>query len=497
LKPCFIKIIPFVLVAVLTGACTMGPDFEPPGPGVAIPESFINAPAEQIAPFAASDPWWRVFKDPAIDQVVSQVLKNNPDIRTAAARVLEAQSVFRQTRADQFPVAGINGEAGRQSYSAFNPLTGTSGTNTSDSYSLSLPASYEIDLWGRLSRATEAARAELLSAQENRRTVVPSLVAEAVTLYLSIESLERQIQVTEQSIDAYRLSLDIVEGRYRRGLTSILDVRQAIRSLARAQSQLPALNAALGTQTQAMAVLQGQYPEDKPPRAHGLDYYSQPPMVPPGLPSDLMLRRPDIRAAEAALHAECSRIGVAKASRFPKIALTGRFGYASDELNSLMDPASELWNIAAGVTQPLFDAGKLAAGQRAAEARYEQALAKYSKIVLQAFAEVEGALLTNKEQTDRRNRLLKYREAAAATLDAAADRYARGLVDYLTVLDARLVDIDAELQVIAVEFDILANHVRLCRALGGGWDTAWMADAGQNKQETISTTGKSPFQPKP
>ena len=486
LKPCFIRLIAVALVAVLAGACTMGPDFEPPAQDFALPETFVNAPAEKSDTFAGADPWWRAFEDSAMDQVVCRVLENNPDIRTAAARVLEVQSVFRQTRADQFPGVAVNGEAGRQSYSAFNPLTGTSGTSISDAYSLSLPASYEVDLWGRLSRATEAARADLLSARENRRTVVHSLVAEAVTLYLSMESLERQIQVTRQSIEAHRLSLEIVEDRYRRGLTSILDVRQAARSLALAQSQLPALNAALGTRTHALAVLQGQYPKNSPPpRDHGPDYYHPPPLVPPGLPSELILRRPDVRAVEAALHGACARIGVAKASRFPQITLTGSFGYASDELNSLFDPASELWRIAAGAAQPVFDAGKRAAGQRAAEARYEQALAAYAKTILQAFAEVEDALLTNKEQVDRRKRLLTYREAAAATLDVAEDRYNRGLVDYLTVLDARLVKIDAELQVITAEFDILANHVRLCRALGGGWDMAWTATPGEKAENSL------------
>ena len=451
-------------------SCSMGPDFKRPDLTIAPPETFLNTPHGELIEFQETDNWWQVFDDPEIDQLVVNVIQNNPDIQTAAARVLEVQSVFKQSRADQYPVLNVNAEAGRQSYPAFNPLTGTTGTNISDSYSLSLPASFEIDLWGRLSRATESARARLLSAEENRRTVVQTLVAEAISLYLNIESLERQIQIKHKNVDAYRQRLEIVEGRYRRGLTSILDVRQASRVLAQAESQLPSLTATLGLQYQSLAILQGRYPKNNPPRKHAPDYFRLPPEVPPGLPSELITRRPDICAAEADLHSACALIGVAKAARFPRITLTGNFGYASDELDSLFDPESELWSIAAGGMQPVFNAGKLAAAQRAAQARYEQALSNYSKTVLQAFAEVEGALLTRKKQIERRNRLLTYRNEAAATLDVANDRYNRGLIDYLTVLDAQQVNDEAEIGLIMVEYDILSNHVRLFRALGGGWD---------------------------
>jgi len=412
----------------------------------------------------------KVVDDPEIDQVVSNVIQNNPDIRTAAARVLEVQSVFKQTRADQYPVLNLKAEAGRRSYSSFNPLTGGTGKAISNSYNLSLPASFEIDLWGRLSRATEAAKAQLLSAEENRRTIVQTIIAEAVDLYLNIESTERRIQVNHKSIDAFRKSLQIVEGRYRRGLTTILDVRQASRILAQAESELPPLIVALGVQNQALAVLQGQYPKTLLPRDQGPDYFRLPPEVPPGLPSELIARRPDIVAADATLHAACAQIGVAKASRFPQFQLTGSFGYASDELNALFNPESELWNITAGGMQSIFNAGKLAAGERAARARYEQALSAYSKTVLQAFADVEGALLERKELIEQRNRLLKYRDEAQATLEVANVRYAKGLVDYLTILDAQQGLINAELQVVSVEYKLLSNYVSLCRALGGGWD---------------------------
>lgn len=469
MKSFFIQFIP-LLTALFLSACTMGPDFQRPELNIKTPETFLNAQTGTSVENQDLKNWWEIFNDPYINQVVINVIQNNLDIQAAAARVQELQSIFKQTRADQYPTLDLNVEAGRTSRRGVNPLTGTVNTNIYDIYSLSLPASFELDLWGRLSRSTEAAKAQLLSAEENRRTIIQTIISEAVTLYLNIESIERQIQVNHKNVDIFRKSLDIVEGRYRRGLTTILDVRQASRILAQAQSQLPALTAALGIQRQGLAILQGQYPKNDPPREQDMDYFRYPPDVPPGLPSDLIARRPDIAVAEASLHAACAQIGIAKASRFPQIKLTATFGHASDELNALLDPESELWNIAAGSMQSVFDAGKRAANQRAAQARYEQALTIYLKTVLQAFGEVEGALLNRKELIEQRNRLLKYRDEAAATLDVATDRYGRGLVDYLTVLDSQQVRVDAALQLIAVEYEILSNYVSLCRALGGGWD---------------------------
>lgn len=469
-----------IFTGLMLPACAMGPEFERPALNTTPSGTFLNAPMfnpdDQATEFQDLKNWWHIFDDPEIERIVENVVANNLDIQKAAARVLEAQSVFSQIRADQYPNLNLNVEAGRRSYSTINPLTGNAGTKVSDEYSLSLPASFEIDLWGRLARSTEAAKAQLLSTEENRRTVVQTMIAEAVTLYLNIESTERQIQVNNKSVDAFRKSLEIVEGRYRRGLTTILDVRQASRILAQAESQLPALTAALGIQNQSLAILQGQYPTNKPAKDIDPNYFRLPPDIPPGLPSDLIKRRPDIVAAEASLHAACAQIGVAEAARFPQIKLTGTFGYASDDLNSLFDPQSELWRIASGGMQSVFDAGKLAANQRAAEARYEQALADYAKTVLLAFGEVEGALLNRKEKIERRNRLLKYRDEAIATLDVADDRYGRGLVDYLTVLDSQQVRINAELQLISVEYGILSNHVSLSRALGGGWNLKMAED---------------------
>jgi multidrug efflux system outer membrane protein len=417
--------------------------------------------------------------------MVQEALKNNWDIKAATARILEVRSQFVQARADRFPKIDFQGQVmrDRRTVETTSPtiqMTGPMGppvfqmvtrtrTVRTTTHDLSLAASFELDLWGRVARAEEAALADLLQAEENRRTMAQSVVAETVSLYLQIESLERRIQIAGQSIESFRRSLALVERRYERGLTSILDVRQARRTLAQAEALLPPLNQDLGLAQQNLAVVLGRYPNTQPPRPQPEDYFKRLSPVPPGLPSELLLRRPDVRAAEAQLKALNARVGVAMASRFPRITLTGSFGYASERLKDLFQPESYLWSVAVGLARHIFDAGKLKAAQKGAEARYRQGVAEYAKIVLTAFSEVEGALLTRKEQLERRDRVVRLLREARATEEVAEKRYQRGLADYLTVLDAQRVRFEAEDTLVLVDLAILSNRVALHRALGGGW----------------------------
>jgi outer membrane protein, multidrug efflux system len=455
-------------VCLTTAGCIkMGPDFKRPDLQFAQPERFQyrTLDAKAVAP---EDRWWEVFGDPEINGLVKRVLENNPDLHQAAARILELQYRVIQTRADRFPTLGFQGGAQRQHEpeSTFGPGIPIGGTV--NQYSFSLPASYEVDLWGKYARAEEASRAQLLQEEENRLTLSQSLVAEAISLYLQIQSLERRIQITLQSLKNYQDSVTFVERRYKRGLTSILDLRQARRTLNQAKGQIPQLRQELGAAQQALSVLLGEYPETHKPYPQPEDYYKKLGAIPPGLPSELLLRRPDIRAAEAQLKALNAQIGVAKASRFPSISLTGSYGYASQELFNLFQPGAA-WSLAGGLAQPLFDAGRLKANQRAAEARYGQGVAAYNKAVLNAFKDVENALLIRRKQIERRTDVLGFLTEARATQRVAEDRYVRGLVDYLTVLNAQQTRFQAEDQLLQVELTILANRVTLHRALGGGW----------------------------
>ncbi len=474
-----------VVLFILPGCMKLGPDYQKPGIGIQVPAGYQYAPTELTMP-EPDDQWWRVFNDPELNQLVEEALQNNLDIRIATAAVLEVRAQLVSTRADRFPQVDIQAGAERQQRPKQVSVPGQafSFDREISTYVLSLPASFEIDLWGRLARAEEAARANLLEAEENRRTVAQTVVAEVVTLYLQMESSERAIEIAERLVESFRRSLTLVESRYKRGLTSVLDVRQARRVLAGAQATLPSLRQDLGTTQQALAVLLGRYPETRPPRLQPEDYYKRLDPVPPGLPSELLLRRPDIRAAEAQLVALNALVGVAKASRFPRIVLTGTFGYTSEDLDRLFKPENELWNIALGIAQPLFDAGKLQAGQRAAEARYQQGVVAYAKTVLTAFAEVEGAFLTREEQLKRRDYVVKFLHEARAAQRIAESRYEKGLVDFLTVLDTQRSRFQAESDLVEVDFVLLNNRVNLHRALGGGW-----ADPGpvMVKKETETT----------
>lgn len=461
----------FVFVFLFPACMKMGPDYTGADVEFDMPSAFEHDHAA-VQPATFANPWWREFNDPELDRVVAGVMENNPDIRAAAFRVMEVAAALRQTGADQYPSVNLSAQAIRQKQAVVNPVTGELVSTTGSSYSLSMPASFEVDLWGRLARATEAARAELLASSENQRAVTHSLVAEAVSLYLRIGALKRQILVNRDMVDACGQGLALTESRYRRGLTSVLDVRQARRALAAAEAQLPDLTAALGTSRQMLAVLQGRYPEAETDTFKAPDTFVSPSPVPAGLPSQLLERRPDIQSAEAALQAASARIGAAKAARFPGITLTGSFGYASGDIGDLFRPENELWRIAAGGLQPVFNAGKLSAAQAAAEARYQQARMAYARTVLNAFAEVEGALLNQKELEARHQRIRVLLEEAVSVQNVAEDRYLRGLVDYLAVLDAQVARFEAEQKMVDAEYSVLSNRVRLYRALGGGWDVS-------------------------
>jgi multidrug efflux system outer membrane protein len=304
---------------------------------------------------------------------------------------------------------------------------------------------------------------------ENRRTIMQSVISETASLYLQMESLERRIKILERTTAALEKSVRTVEGRYRRGLTSVLVLKQAQRALASAESRGPDLNRELGTTQQRLSILLGRYPETRPPRYQPEDYFEHLEPVPAGLPSDLLENRPDIRAAEARLRALNARYGVATANLFPRITLTGSYGYTSDELENLFTPDNILWNFVAGITQPLFNAGRLLADRKAAEAQYRQGVIDYAKTVLNAFGEVEGALLTRREQLRKRDYTIDYLEKARAAQEIAELRYERGLVDYLNVLDAVQARYNAEETLVLVDLAILTNRVTLHRALGGNW----------------------------
>ncbi len=466
-----IAVIPLLLALLAMGAAgclKVGPDYQRPEFAFKVPTSYDMT--VKNSPYANLDKWWEQFGDPQLNQVVGEVLRQNLDLEAAAGRVLELRSAFVVSRSQRFPTVVLEGTGQKQrSVSSLSLPTTQTISDERESFNLSLAAAFEVDLWGKLARSEAAAKADLLQAEENRRTVAQTVVASAVTSYFKIRALQRRLAVNQQSINAYHTSVTVVEGRYRRGLTSILDLRQARRSLAQAKAQRPALEQELGLAKQQLAVLLGRYPEILPDPDLGIDYLARMKPVPPGLPSELLLRRPDLRAAEAGLVSLSEKIGVARAARFPSITLTGGLGYTSGSLDNLFTPANQLWNLALGLSQPVFNAGRLAAQEKAARARYTQGVASYAKTVLGAFGEVEGALLTRKQQQDRRKLLKDAVQEAEATQDTAQRRYLRGLQDYLSVLESQQTRYSLADSLVLNEQAILTNRVTLHRVLGGGW----------------------------
>ncbi|MCB2185278.1 MAG: efflux transporter outer membrane subunit [Deltaproteobacteria bacterium] len=453
----------------ISGCLKVGPDFQTPPAPDQVPAQFQGrnpAPGQLVT----TDRWWESFGDPELNRLVEEALKRNLDLASADARVLELLANFGQARAERFPQINLTPSAKkqRQALGTITPVPQDLSMET-ESYNLSVAASFEVDLWGRLARTEEAARADLAQAWETRRTVAQTTAARVVTSYLTIEALERRLGVAAQSLDATRQSLDRVEGRYRRGLVSVLDLYQARRSLEEAKSKIPSLRQELAQEQQRLGILLGRYPKTSPPRSQPADYFPDLPPVPAGLPSELLLRRPDVAAAQASLEALNARIGAAKAARFPTLTLTGSWGYVSDGLESLIRPENELWNLTAGLVAPIFDAGLRKSRQDAAEARYQQGLASWATTVLTAFSEVEGALVVRQQQMARRELVQRALTEAISTQRSAEERYNRGLVEYISVLDAlstryRLAD-----ELVLNELAILTNRVSLYRALGGGW----------------------------
>ncbi|KIX12194.1 efflux transporter outer membrane subunit [Dethiosulfatarculus sandiegensis] len=450
------------LLGASYGCAKMGPDFAPPR----APDGGINTYQHidgNKGPYDKKGRWWETFGDPKLNSLVEKAIAENYNIKKAAAKVLEVRALFTQTESSLYPSLDASGKAARRQVAA--PAL----NRRYETYDLSLAASYEVDLWGRLQRATEAARADLLQAEENRLTVVQSIVAEVASAYLNVEALERRLEVAKRSIEAFRSSLELVEYRYERGLVSVLDLRQARRSLAQNLAVVPQLRLELGKQQQKLSILTGSYPKTEKARKQPDNYFPNLKPVPAGLPSELLLRRPDLRATLASLKALNARVGQAMAERFPKITLTGGFGYTSNALGDLFRPDSQIYNLSGGLMQSLFDAGALEARQKAAEARYEEGLADFAQKSLNAFSEVEGALLTRKELLEKRELTRQSLAEARATRDVAWKRYQHGLTDYLQVLDAQKTYFQVEDNLVLTEQAILTNRVTLHKVLGGDW----------------------------
>jgi len=466
-----------VALVVLLGGCAIGPDYK--RPAVVEPPTFRGQATAEAASLADAA-WWEVFEDPILKELIREALRNNYDVRIAAARVQEARAGFVATRSDLFPSLDYGGTVARSN--ATPGILGSLGPQaptTSNFYSFTLAMSWELDIWGRIRRSTEAARATLLATEDARRGVWLTLVSDLAQAYFELLALDVRLQIARNSTDAYQRTYDLFLDRFQLGVASKLETSRAEGALGGAQATIPQLESDIVAKENQIAILLGKSPG---PILRGTPMYEQPvvPVVPAGLPSTLLARRPDLRQAEQELVSANARIGVAKAEFFPKFSLTPLIGTASPEFSALTGGSATIWAVAGVLTGPLFNAGRTLGNYRATVAQWEQAKLQYEQAVLTALREVSDALTALGKLSDAETGQDRSVKALADAVDRATDRYRQGLANYFEVLEAQQQLYPAQSTLAQIRRDRLLSHVRLYRALGGGWsltDAQWQGQA--------------------
>lgn len=471
---------------LLTAGCAVGPDYarpalESPVPGLwsglAAPAAAAGDSARQALPTLAAEAgaagrWWESFGDTTLNRLVDQALAHNPQLDQAAARVLEARAGLTGAASARWPTLEIGGQASRAKSSEDVLLFGPLYSNGS---SASATARWELDLWGRLARGEQAARATLLAGEHNRRAVAQGLVADVVRGWLTARELELQVELAERTIASYRDSYRMVEERYRRGLAGPLDLHLAGQNLSAAEAQLPAFRQQLAMARRGLEVLAGRYPSGRPLTDSRTDVLPLPaplPPVPAGLPSELLDRRPDLLAAEAGLAAAVARVGQAKGALFPRLSLTADGGTRSRDVADLFTQGTDAWSLVGNLVMPLLNRGATRSQVAVAEARAREAVAAYRGAVLRAFAEVENALDQDLNQQERERHLAASTASARSAVQLAGERYQRGLEGLLTTLESQRRLFSVESSLLTAQRERRIARVELIRALGGGWDGA-------------------------
>lgn len=450
-------------LSVLLASCAMGPDYERPATETG--DQFRMAAVPADAPSLANLPWWDLLRDEQLQSLIHLALDENKDLQRAAAVVDEFQARALLAKSDFLPGMTASGNApsfGRKSIFLFpgfaNPFN----------YYLQGNLSWELDVWGRIRRSNEAARADLLAKEENRRAVVLQLVSGVAESYFNLLQFDAQLDIAKRTLQSWEESVRIAQARMKQGLTSRLDTDQFEAERANAAARAAELERQMVQAENQLSVLLGRKPFAIP-RGRPLNEQVVPLEVPAGLPSDLLQRRPDLLDAEQQLAAATARIGAAKAERFPKISLTGLLGAASPQLSKLFTDPASFGVGGAGFAGPLFSGPVLGYQQEAIEAQAKQALAQYEKTVLTAFREVEDALVSVRTARTQNEAQQAQVNALQSALRLAELRYKGGLANYLDVLVARRNLFEAELAMTGSRRLHLVSVVQLYKALGGGW----------------------------
>ena len=465
-------------LVLLSTSCALTPDYE--RPDTETPESWQRT--ENTGVSFANLPWFDIYEDEALARLIRIALEENQDLGLALARVRESRYLVTFTRAEQFPFLDIFGGAGRgrESREIFP------GADTANNFSVGATLSFEVDLWRRFDRATEAARADLLSSEFAYRNITISLVAEVASSYLLLRDLDSRLDISRRTAEGRRDRLEIVRARFEKGIEPEIDVNQAEVQLAIAEASVAQFEREVAQAEHALRVLLGRYPgsiERGPPN----DMYLFPVNVPAGLPSELLERRPDVVEAEQRLVAETARIGVAQALRFPSLSLTGQVAAVAEDLTDLNSTDAGEWSVMAGIFQPIFNSGRLKAQKEAQVERARQANFFYQSTLRNAFREIEDSLVAIETLRNEQAARARQVEAAGNAARLSRARYDGGVVDYLEVLDSERTLFDAELAESAIRREALVAFVTLYKALGGGWSPEQQARL-EGEDETEETT---------
>ena len=456
-------------MAPLLAGCTVGPNYKRPNTDVPTAYRTLEPPA--VSATAAATPslgeqkWWEVFQDEQLQKLIRAALQQNYDARIAAARVLEAQAQVGLARANQLPAVSVSGSG----TGLRNPATGPIPAYTFTYGRIAGNAAWDVDFWGKYRRGTEAARANLLAADWARQEVNATLVANVAAAYFQLRELDLELDISQKALASRNESLDLTRTLEEHGINSILDVRQAEQLVYTAAAGIADLHRRIGQQEDYLSILLGNNPGPIVPRGKELTDQPHAPMVPAGLPSALLERRPDIRQSEQLLVAANARIGIARAAYFPDISLTADGGFLSTSLGSLFSGSAGLWSFAGTITQPIFEGGAIRSNVRLAEAQQQEAVLTYQQTIQGAFRDVSDALIAHQQSQEFRGQQELLARAAQDAAQLSGKRYQAGTTNYLEVLTNETNYLSTQLGLAQAHLNELLALVQIYKALGGGW----------------------------
>ena len=455
------------VVALLVSGCLLGPDYS--RPPVVVPDNYRFAVAPATAESIADLPWFDVFRDPVLQQLVREALQNNYDLRVAAARVEEARANIGIVRSFLYPQINFNAVGGAQQVSRTTDPPQSFGANRNfQNLFLGFALAWELDVFGRIRRDAEAATAVFLATEQAQRGVLITLVADVAQSYFTLRELDLELEIARRTVQLNDETVEFYQTRLTGGASNRLELDSAISNRSRTASTIPELERQIAIQENQINLLLGRNPGPVP-RGTALTEQYSPPSIPAGLPSALLERRPDIKAAEDLLVAANANIGAAKALFFPNFSLTSTLGSASHDLSNIGDKHAAIWSVAGGLLQPVFQGWRLTSNYEAVKARFDQAVAQYQRSAQNGYREVADALVNIEKLEGVRLELEVGVRALQDATSLARLRYDTGLANYLEILIADQQLFDQELALARVRGGELNSVVQFYRALGGGW----------------------------